>query len=46
MKKSLQPPKEIKINYSVMILMILIVFLIAFLLGNAFRHYPSLTGVI
>lgn len=46
MKKSLQPQKEIKIDYKVFVLMSLIVFILAFLLGNAFRHYPSIAGVI
>ncbi len=45
-RKSLQPQKEIKINYKVMVLMITIVVVLAWILGTTFRHYPSLAGVI
>ena len=46
MAKSLEPAKELKINYKLCIVMILIVFVVAFLLGSAFRHYPSLASVV
>lgn len=45
-KNSLYPQKEIEIDVKALILMSFLFFVLAFLLGFAFRHYPSIQSVI
>ena len=46
MAKSLKPRQENPIDLKLVVLMSILFFVLAFLVGEYFRHYPSLTGVI